>query len=153
MPNGTNFGMATLTYGTNEDYFVHFIAILKIIEKKGLASEIKVAWDAILKVRREMKPYFQFPKDETEAAKELQKQTLSKYKETLKTKKVFTVAKTQRHSKCSVCSLSAIRKPSGTRLSTKCTPRTPGSELTEVPTRALVLVPGCPFWTALSSTS
>ncbi len=52
MPDGTNFGMAAFMYGTNEDYLVHVIAILQIIEKKGLASEIKEAWDAILKVRR-----------------------------------------------------------------------------------------------------
>jgi hypothetical protein len=94
MPNGTNFGMAAFTYGTNEDYLVHVIAVLQIIEEKGLASEIKEAWDAILEVRREMKPYFQFPKDETEAAKELCKQTLSEYKKILKAKKVFAVIET-----------------------------------------------------------
>ncbi len=116
-------------------------------------SEIKVAWDAILEVRKEMRPYFQVPEDETEAAKELRKQMLSEYKEILKAKKVFAVAKTKRHSRCFVCSLLAIREPSGTRLSTKCTPRIPGSELTEVPTRALILVPGRPSWTAWSSTS
>ncbi len=58
MPNRTNFGMAAFAYGTNEDYLVHVITVLRIIKKKGLASEIKVAWDAITKVRREMKPYF-----------------------------------------------------------------------------------------------
>ncbi len=64
MPDGTNFGMAAFAYGTNEDYLVHDIAVLRIIKKKGLASEIKVAWDAILKLRREMKPYFQLPEDD-----------------------------------------------------------------------------------------
>jgi hypothetical protein len=58
MPNGTNFGMAAFAYGTYDDYLVHIISVLRIIEKKGLLSEIKVAWDAILEVRREMKPYF-----------------------------------------------------------------------------------------------
>jgi hypothetical protein len=48
MPNGTNFGMAAFAYGTNKDYLVHVIAVLRIIKKKGLASEIKVALDAIL---------------------------------------------------------------------------------------------------------
>ncbi len=43
-----------------------------------------------------MKPYFQFPEDETEATKELQKQTLSEYTEILKAKKVFAVAETQK---------------------------------------------------------
>ncbi len=56
MPDGTNFGMAAFMYGTNEDYLVHVIAVLQIIKKKGPASETKEAWDAILKVRREMKP-------------------------------------------------------------------------------------------------
>jgi hypothetical protein len=127
MPDGTNFGMAAFAYGTNEDYLVHVIAILHIIEKKGLASEIKVAWDAILKVRRKLKPYFLFPEDETEAAKEIRKQTLSEYKEIHKAKKGYAIAKTQKAYKMFSCfSLSAIRKPSGTRLSTKCTPRTPG---------------------------
>jgi hypothetical protein len=96
MPNGTNFGMAAFAYGTKEDYIVHIITVLRIIKKKGLASEIKVAWDAILKVRWEMKPYFQYPEDETEAAKEIRKQTLSKYKEILKTKKGYAIAKTQK---------------------------------------------------------
>jgi hypothetical protein len=57
-----------------------------------MASYIKVAWEAIVKVRREMKPYFEFPEDETEAAKEIRKQTLSKYKEILKVKKSFAIA-------------------------------------------------------------
>jgi hypothetical protein len=92
MPDGTNFGMAAFAYGTNKDYLVHIIAVLRIIEKKGLASDIKVAWDGIIKVRREMKPYFLFPENETEAAKEIRKQTLSEYKEILKAKKVFAIA-------------------------------------------------------------
>ncbi len=85
-----------LLHGTNEDYLVHVIAVLRIIKKKGLASDIKVAWDSILEVRREMKPYFQFPEDETETAKEIWKQTLSKYKEILKAKKGFAIAETQK---------------------------------------------------------
>ena len=83
MPDGTNFQMAPFAYGTNEDYLVHVIAVLRIIEQKGMASEIKVAWDAIIKVRREMKPYFLFPENETIAEREVWKQTLSEYKEIL----------------------------------------------------------------------
>jgi hypothetical protein len=50
MPNGTNFRMAAFVYRTNKDYLIHVIAILRIIKKKGLASDIKVAWDAIIEV-------------------------------------------------------------------------------------------------------
>jgi hypothetical protein len=96
MPDGTSFRMAAFMYGTYEDYLVHVIAVLHIIKKKGLAAEIKVAWDAILEARREMKPYFLFPEDKTEAAKELRKQMLSKDKEILKAKKVFVITETQK---------------------------------------------------------
>jgi hypothetical protein len=56
MPNGTNFGMAAFASKTNKVYIVHVIAVLCIIKKKGLASKIKVAWHAILEVRKEMMP-------------------------------------------------------------------------------------------------
>jgi hypothetical protein len=96
MPDGTNFQMAAFAYGTNEDYLVHIIAILQIIEQKGMASDIKVAWEAIVKVRREMKPYFQFPEDKTEAVNGFWKQTLAEYKEILKVKKSLMIAETQK---------------------------------------------------------
>jgi hypothetical protein len=96
MPDGTNFGMAAFACGTNKDYLLQVIAILRITKKKGLAPDIKVAWDAILKVRRVMNPYCLFPEDKTEAANEIQKQTLSKYKEILKAKKGFAIAETQK---------------------------------------------------------
>ncbi len=96
MPDGTNFAMAVFAYEADKDYLVHIIAVLHIIGKKGLASEIQVAWDLITEVRREMKPYFIFPEDETEAVKEIRKQTLSEYKEILKAKKVVAVAKIQK---------------------------------------------------------
>ncbi len=50
MPNGTNFGMAAFVYGTNKDYLVRIIPVLRFIKKKGLASDIQVAWDAIIEV-------------------------------------------------------------------------------------------------------
>jgi hypothetical protein len=50
MPYGANFGVAAFAYGTNEDNLVYVIAVLRIIKKKGLVSDIKVAWDAIIKV-------------------------------------------------------------------------------------------------------
>jgi hypothetical protein len=103
MPDGTNFAMAAFAYGTNKDYLVHIIAILHIIEKKGLMSEIQVVWDSITEVKREMKPYFIFPEDKTEAAKEIRKQTLSEDKEILKAKKVFAITKTQKAYEISRC--------------------------------------------------
>jgi hypothetical protein len=99
----TNFQMAALAYGTNKDCLVNVIAVQCIIKKKGLVSEIKMAWDAIIKVRREMKPYFLFPEDMAEAAKEIRKQMLSKYKEILKVKKDYAIAETQKAYKMFCC--------------------------------------------------
>jgi hypothetical protein len=55
MPDGTNFQMAACAYGTNEDYRIHVIAVQCIIEQKGMASDIKVAWEAMAKVGREIR--------------------------------------------------------------------------------------------------
>ncbi len=41
MPDGTNFQMAAFACGNNEDYLVYLIAILRIIEQKGMESDIK----------------------------------------------------------------------------------------------------------------
>ncbi len=56
MPDGTNFSMAMFTNGTNEDYLVHVINVLRITEKKGMAAEIKAAWLAICDIGKEMVP-------------------------------------------------------------------------------------------------
>jgi hypothetical protein len=96
MPDGTNFQMAAFAYGNNEDYIVHIIAVLCIIEQKWMASDIKNSWGALVEVRSEMKPFFEFPENETEAEKEVRKQMLSKYNEILKVKKSFAVAETQK---------------------------------------------------------
>jgi hypothetical protein len=71
MPDGTNFQIAAYTCRKNEEYLIHVIALLHVIEQKEMASDIKKAWEAIAKVRRELKPYFEFPEDETKAAKEI----------------------------------------------------------------------------------
>jgi hypothetical protein len=78
MPDGTNFQMANFACGNNEEYLIHVIAVLRIIEQKEMSSDTKKGWEAIAKVRREMKPYFEFPEDATEAVKEIWKQMLSK---------------------------------------------------------------------------
>jgi hypothetical protein len=96
MPDGTNFQMVAFAYRNNEEYPIHVITVLGIVVQKEMASDIKKAWEAIVKGRREMKPYFEFPEDETEAAKKNWKQTLSEYKEILKTKNSVAIAKTQK---------------------------------------------------------
>jgi hypothetical protein len=153
MPNGTNFGMAAFVYGTNKDYLIHVIAFLHIIEKKGLASEIKVAWDAILEVRREMKPYFLFPEDKAEAAKEIRKQTLSEYKEILKAKKGYAIAETQKAYEMFRCFVVGNPRTQWDKIVHEMHTKDPWIGVNGSSIRALVFVPGRPFWTASSSTS
>jgi hypothetical protein len=94
MPDGTNFSMAAFTSGTNKDYHVHVIAVLHIIEKKGMVAEIKVAWLVITAVRKDMAPYFQFPPDESKEAKTHCLASLDQFKDIFKAKKVTAIAVT-----------------------------------------------------------
>jgi hypothetical protein len=76
--DGTNFQMAAFGYGNNKEYLTHVIVVLRIIEQKGMETDSRKAFQALVEVRREMKPLFEFPEDKTEAEKQIQKQTISK---------------------------------------------------------------------------
>jgi hypothetical protein len=67
-----------LTYGSghNEEYLVHVIAVLRLVKEKGTAAEVKEAFAALVKVRKEMSPFFNFPEDKTVAKKEARKKKL-----------------------------------------------------------------------------
>ncbi len=68
-------------------------------------------------------------------------------------RRVTRSPKPKRHTRCSIVLLSAIRKFSGTRLSTKCIPRTPGIGVNGSSNKGICVHPGRRFWTASSSTS
>ncbi len=93
MLDSTNFSMAAFTSGTNE-YLVHIITVLRIIEKKGMAEEIKAAWLALPAVRKEMVPFLQVLPDESEEAKKLHEASLEQLKGILKAKKGTAIAVT-----------------------------------------------------------
>jgi hypothetical protein len=67
LPDGTKFQMPTNGSGNNKEYLVHIIAILQLVEQKGTAAEVKEAFAALVKVRKEMSPFFNFPEDKTPA--------------------------------------------------------------------------------------
>jgi hypothetical protein len=96
MPDGTNFQMAAFGFGNNEEYLSHVIAVLRIIKQKGMEMDVRKAFQALVEIRREMKPLFEFPADKTEAEKKVWKQALSEYKEILKAKKSVTIAEAQK---------------------------------------------------------
>jgi hypothetical protein len=96
LPEGTKFQMPTYGSGNNEEYLVHTIAILRLIKQKGTAAEVKEAFAALVKVRKEMSPFFNFPEEETPAKKEARKKKLANLNEALKAKKSFTVDQAQK---------------------------------------------------------
>ncbi len=95
-PDGTKFQMPTYGSGNNKEYLVHVIAVLRLVEQKGTAAEVKEAFAALVKVRKEMSPFFNFPEDETPAKKEARKKKLSNLNESLKAKKSFAVDQAQK---------------------------------------------------------
>jgi hypothetical protein len=103
LPNGTKFQMPTYGSGNNEEYLIHVIAILQLAEQKGTAAKVKEAFAALVKVRKEMSPFFNFPEDETAAKKEARKKKLSDLNESLKAKKSFVVDQAQKAYKLFCC--------------------------------------------------
>jgi hypothetical protein len=96
LPDGTKIQMPTYGSGNNEEYLVHAIAILQLVEQQGTAAEVKEAFAALVKVRKDMSPFFNFPEDETPAKKEAREKKLAKLKESLKAKKFFVVDQAQK---------------------------------------------------------
>jgi hypothetical protein len=99
----TKFQMPTYDSGNNKEYLVHVIAVLHLVEQKGTAAEVKETFAALVAVRKEMSPFFNFPEDETVAAKEARKKRLNKLNESLKAKKTFAVEQAQKAYKLFCC--------------------------------------------------
>jgi hypothetical protein len=90
LPDGTKFQMPTLGSGNNEEYLVNIIAVLHLVEQMGTAAKVQ-AFAALVAVRMEMRPFFNFSEDETVAAKEARKKKLNKLNKSLKAKKSIAV--------------------------------------------------------------
>ncbi len=103
LPGGTKFQMPTYSSGNNEEYLVHIITVLQLVEQKGTAAKVKEAFAALVKVRNDMSPFFNFPEDESPAKKEARKKKLSNLNESLKAKKSFAVDQAQKAYKLFHC--------------------------------------------------
>jgi hypothetical protein len=103
LPDGTKFQMPTYGSGNNEEYLVHVIAVLRLVEQKGTAAEVKETFAALVKVRKEMSPFFNFPEDKTPAEKEARKKKLANLNKSLKAKKSFMVDQVQKAYKLFRC--------------------------------------------------
>jgi hypothetical protein len=101
--DGTKFQMPTYAYGSgnNEEYLVHVIAVLRLVEQKGTAAEMKEAFAALVKVRKEMSPFFNFPETRLRLRRKRGRRSLPAYSRSIRPR---------RHTNCSVASLLARRK-------------------------------------------
>ncbi len=89
LPDAPKFQMPTYGSGNKEEYLVHVIAVLHLVEQKGTAAEVKEAFALLVAVRKEMSPFFNFPEDETVATKEARKKKLNKLNKSLKAMKAI----------------------------------------------------------------
>jgi hypothetical protein len=88
--------MPTFGSGNNDEYFVHVIAVLHLVEQKGTAAKVQESVAALVTIRKEMSPFFNFTVDKTVAGKEGRKKKLNKLNESTKAKKTFSVEVTQK---------------------------------------------------------
>ncbi len=103
LPDTTKFQMPTYGSGNNKEYLAHVIAVLRRIEQIGTAAEVKEAFAALVKVRKKMSPFFNFPEDKTPAKKEARKKKLANLNKSLKAKKSFVVNQAQKAYKLFRC--------------------------------------------------
>jgi hypothetical protein len=103
LPDGTKFQMPTYGSGNNKEYLVHIIAILHLVEQKGMAAKVKEAFAALVAARKEMSPFFNFPEDETVATKEARTKKLNKPNKSLKAKETIDVELAQKAYKLFCC--------------------------------------------------
>ncbi len=82
---------------------VHVIAVLQLVEQKGTAAEVKEAFAALVKVRKEMSPFFNFPVDKTPSKKEARKKKLANLNKSQKAKRSFAVNQAQKAYKLFRC--------------------------------------------------
>jgi hypothetical protein len=66
------------------------------LPSSGTTAEVKEAFAALVKVLKEMSPFFNFPEDKTPAEKEVRKKKLTDLNKSLKAKKSFVVDQTQK---------------------------------------------------------
>jgi hypothetical protein len=103
LPDRTKFQIPTYGSGNNKEYLVHVIAVLRLVEQKGTTAEVNKAFAALVKVRKEMSLFFNFPGDKTPAKKEARKKKLVDLNKSLKAKKSFMVDQAQKAYKLFCC--------------------------------------------------
>jgi hypothetical protein len=123
LPNGTKFQMPIYGTGNNEEYLIHIITVLRLVEQKGTAAKVKEAFTALIAVRKEMSPLFEFPDNKTRPRKKQEKRSSTNSSKPSKPRKTSLLWMPRRLMSCSVALSLARRKHNGIGLSTRCTQR------------------------------
>jgi hypothetical protein len=61
--------MSAFGQGNNEEYLVHIIAIKCLLEQKGTIQDLRKAFQAVLKVRKQMELLLKAPEGKTKTKK------------------------------------------------------------------------------------
>jgi hypothetical protein len=153
LPDRTKFQMPTYGSGNNEEYLVHFIAILRLVKQKGTAAEVKEAFTALVKVRKERSPFFNFPEDKTPAEKEARKKKLANLNKSLKAKKSFAVDQAQKAYKLFRCFVVGKARMQCDRIVNEIHTKNPWIGVNGKSNKGIRVKSYFFSWTALSSTS
>jgi hypothetical protein len=121
LPDGTKFQMPTFGFGKNKEYLVPVIAVLHLVEQKGTAAKVQEAYAALITIRKEMSPFFNFPEDDSVTTKEARKKKLTSLMSPSRPRKPSLSKWPRRRTNYSVALLLARRECNGTGLSTQCT--------------------------------
>jgi hypothetical protein len=114
LPDRMKFQMPTYGSGNNEVYLAHVIAVLRLVEQKGTAAKVKEAFAALVKVRKEMSPFFNFPEDKSAAKKKQERRSSATSRSPSRPRNPLRSNRPRRLTSCSFALLSARRECNGT---------------------------------------
>ncbi len=89
-------------------------SLLQLVKQKGTAAKVKEAFAALVKVRKEMSPFFNFPEDKTVAKKETRKRSSETSMSPSRPRNPSRLIRPRRLTNCSVALSSARRERNGT---------------------------------------
>ncbi len=102
LPNGTKFQMPTCRIGNNEEYLIHIIAVMVLIKQKGTTAKVKEAFAALVAVRKEMGPLFNFPDNKTTSEKKYKKRSSMNSRKPSRPRRTLLWQRPRRLMSCSI---------------------------------------------------
>jgi hypothetical protein len=117
--------MSAVGQGNNEEYLIHIIAIKCLLEQKETVQAIGKAFQAVVKVWKQLELLLEAPKGKTKTKKDEQRKKLSAIKKDFKAAHKLAGAETLKAYELFRCFVLVRHECNGTTCQ-KCTARTPG---------------------------